>query len=74
MTTLFTIIFLISSLALILSVLFQEEKTQGLGAVSGEGSNFFSKSKSRSKEAILNRIATVSGIGFMISALVLAAL
>lgn len=75
MTTLFTIIFLISSIALIISVLLQEDKSNdGLGALRGETDNFFGKTKSRSKEAILNKITTISGIGFMLSALALAAL
>jgi len=70
----FTVIFMISSIALIVSVLLQDEKTQGLGAITGERDSFFNKSNSRSKEAMLKRITTVSAVVFMLSALILTAL
>jgi len=73
-TTLFTVIFMISSIALIVSVLLQDEKTQGLGAITGERDSFFNKSKSRNKEALLQRVTTISEAIFMLSALVLTAL
>lgn len=74
MATLFTVIFLISSIALIISVLLQDEKSEGLGTLSGGNGSFFGSSKSRGKEYLLNRITTISAIVFMISALVLAAI
>lgn len=74
MTTLFSVIFLISSIVLIVSVMLMEEKTQGLGVLSGGNDSFFGNGKSRSKEFILNRITTIAAVLFMISALVLAAI
>jgi len=74
LTTLFSAIFLISSIALIISVLLQEEKSEGLAVLSGGRDSVFGSSKSRGKEYLLNRITTISAIVFMISALVLAAI
>ena len=39
-TTFITVIFMISSIALIVSVVLQDEKSQGLGAISGERDSF----------------------------------
>ncbi|HSH36037.1 preprotein translocase subunit SecG [Schnuerera sp.] len=72
MTIFFSIIFLISSISLIVSVLLQESKSEGLGALTGGGQNAFGRSKLRTFEAMLSKITTVSAIVFMISALVLA--
>ncbi|MBZ2174171.1 preprotein translocase subunit SecG [Schnuerera sp. xch1] len=75
MTILFSIIFLISSISLIVAVLLQESKSEGLGAISGgDNNNFFSKSGNRSKEEILRKITTISAIVFMISAIILVAI
>jgi preprotein translocase subunit SecG len=65
---------MISSIALIVSVLLQDEKTQGLGAITGEGDSFFNKSMTRNRDALLRRITTISAAIFMISALALVAL
>ena len=70
----FTVIFMISSIALIVSVLLQDEKTPGLGAITGERDSFFNKSMSRNKDALLKRITIISAVAFMISALALVAL
>lgn len=74
MITLFTIIFLISSIALIISVLLQDEKSQGLGALTGSKDSVFGSAKSRGKDFLLRRVTTISAIVFMISALALAAI
>lgn len=72
--TFFTAIFLISSISLIISVVLQDEKSEGLGVLTGEKDSFFGSAKSRGKDYILNRITTISAIVFMISALALVAL
>ncbi|GFN36287.1 preprotein translocase subunit SecG [Tepidimicrobium xylanilyticum] len=72
MTIFFSVIFLISSITLIVSVLMQESKSEGLGTLSGGGQNAFGKSRFRTLEAMLKKITTVSAIVFMISALALA--
>jgi len=72
MTIFFSIVFLISSITLIVSVLMQESKSEGLGALTGGGQNVFGKSRFKTLESLLSRITTISAIVFMISALVLA--
>lgn len=75
MVMFFSILILISSIALIVSVLFQESKSEGLGAAyGGTTESFFSRSGSRTIEAMLAKVTTVSAIVFMISAIVLAAI
>ncbi|NLX62602.1 MAG: preprotein translocase subunit SecG [Tissierellia bacterium] len=74
MATFFTAVFLISSISLIISVLLQDDKSEGLGVLTGDKDSFFGNAKSRSKDYILNRITTISAIVFMISALVLVAI
>lgn len=74
MTSLFTAIFFISSIALIISVLLQDSKSEGMGAIGGGANTSFSRSNSRSLEAILSKVTTVSAVVFMLSALILAAL
>ncbi|NLW23242.1 MAG: preprotein translocase subunit SecG [Tissierellia bacterium] len=74
MAIFFSMVFLISSICLIVSVLLQESKSEGLGAISGGGQNRFGKSKFRNLETMLAKITTISAIVFMISAVVLAAI
>ncbi len=65
---------MISSIALIVSVLLQDEKSQGLGAITGERDSFFNRSMSRNKDALLEKVTTISAAVFMLSALALAAI
>ena len=74
MTIFFSALILISGIALIVSVLFQESKSEGLGAISGGAEKLWGKTKARSMEAILRKVTTVSAIVFMVSALVIAAI
>jgi preprotein translocase subunit SecG len=75
MVILFSALLLISGISIIVAVLFQESKSEGLGAAYGGSTNrFFGKSRSKTLEAMLGRITTVSAIIFMISAIALAAI
>lgn len=74
MTTLFSVLILISSILLIVTVLFQESKSEGLGAISGGAEKIWGKARARTMEATLRKITTISAIVFMISAIVLAAI
>lgn len=65
---------MISSIALIVSVLLQDEKSQGLGTITGERDSFFNRSMSRNKDALLEKVTTISAAVFMLSALALAAI
>lgn len=74
MQTLFTVIIFISSIFLIITILLQPGKSDGLGTIGGGAESIWGKNKGRSYEGILSKLTTISAILFIISALVLAAL
>lgn len=74
MTTFFSVLMLIASVTLVGSILMQESKSEGLGAISGGADSSFGKSIGTSKQAMLRKVTIVSAIVFMISAVALAAL
>jgi len=72
---LFTILIVLSSLALIASILLQSGKSAGLsGTIGGGAESIWGKNKGRSYEGLLSKLTTISAIVFVISALVLTAL
>lgn len=73
LVTLFSALLLISAIGLIVSVVFQESKSEGMGSAFGQSASIWSKS-SNDIDSILGRITVISSVVFMISALVLAAL
>lgn len=74
MTIFFSALILISGVSIIVAVLFQESKSEGLGAVTGGADKIWGRSGARTKEAMLTKITTISAILFMVSAIVLAAI
>lgn len=63
MHTALMIILLIASVILIVSILLQESKSDGLsGSIAGGAEQLFGKKKSRGYDAILNKITTVVAI------------
>ena len=67
-----TIIISIISVLLILAIILQESKSYGLSAsISGGSSNYWTGTKSRSKEGKLVKITTIAGIVFFIAAILL---
>jgi preprotein translocase subunit SecG len=73
MVILFSALLLISGISIIVTVLFQESKSEGLGAAYGGGTDKFF-GRTGTIEAMLGKITTVSAIIFMVSAIVLAAI
>ena len=71
MTLFITILQLLVGLVIILMVLFQSGKSQGLGAIGGVADTFLAKSKAKSLDAKLARWTKWVAIGFMILTLVL---
>ena len=60
MHTALMIILLLSSLVLIVSILLQESKSDGLsGSIAGGAEQLFGKRKSRGYDALLSRITTI---------------
>ena len=74
MTIFFSALILLSGISIIVTVLFQESKSEGLGAAYGGSSKLFGRSGARTMEAMLSKITTISAILFMISAIALAAI
>ena len=69
-----TIIHVVISLALIIIVLLQHGKQQGLsGAIAGGAETFFGKNKGRTIDAILKKFTAVVAILFIVSSVTFAA-
>lgn len=74
MNILFSILILVSSIALIISVMLQEGSEEGLGAIGGGASeSLFGGNRGTTREDMLKRVTVISAVIFIISALVLAA-
>lgn len=74
MFTTLIVIHVIISLILIVTVLMQHGKQQGLsGAIAGGAETFFGKNKGRTIDAILKKVTAVVAILFVASSIALAA-
>ena len=70
--TILTLLFLIDCVALIIIVLMQQGKAQGLGALAGEISEtYWGRNKGRSAEGNLKKATRVMAIVFIVLAVVL---
>ncbi len=73
MQTALIIIHVIISLVLIITVLMQHGKQQGLsGAIAGGAETFFGKNKGRTIDAVLKKVTAVVAVLFVVSSVVLA--
>ena len=62
-----TIIHIIVSIALVISVLMQSGKSQGLpGSISGGAETFFGKNKGRTIDGILSKVTSVLAVLFIV--------
>ncbi len=68
---LLTIIMILVSIALVVVVLMQEGKAQGLGAISGAAETYWGKNKGRSMEGMLRKISTGLAVAIIVLALIL---
>jgi len=69
-TTAFKIIILISSILIILAVLSQESKSDGLsGAIGGGAEQLFGKKRSKGYDVILHKVTIVCSVIFFIISL-----
>ena len=71
MVTFVTVLQLIVGLIIILMVLFQSGKSQGLGVIGGAADTFLAKSKAKSLDAKLARAPKGVGAVFIILTLIL---
>ncbi len=62
--TIFTVLFIIVCIALIVVVLMQEGKSAGLGSLSGQVDSYVSKNRGRTREGKLERATVILGILF----------
>ncbi len=67
-----TIVQIIIAVALIITVLMQSGKSQGLsGSIAGGAETFFGKNKGRTLDGILSKITSVLAVLFIISSIAL---
>ena len=66
-----SVIFIIVSVALVILVLMQEGKSQGLGSISGAAESYWGKNKGRSMEGMLVKITKVLAVLFLLLTAVL---
>ncbi|MBO5501902.1 MAG: preprotein translocase subunit SecG [Clostridia bacterium] len=64
------ILLFITALVLIVTVLLQESKQNGIGAVSGAAETFFGKNKAKGLEAKLALITKICAIAFVVLAII----
>ena len=65
---------IIAALVLIVSVLMQQGRTQGLGAISGGAETFLGTNKAKSSEGKLELCTKISAAVFIVLAILMAAL
>lgn len=74
MHTALMIILLVASIILIISILLQESKSDGLsGSIAGGAEQLFGKKKSKGYDALLSKITTVCAIVYIVVSLVIVA-
>ena len=61
-----SILYIIVSVALVILVLMQEGKAQGLGSISGAAESYWGKNKGRSMEGMLVKITKVLAFFFLV--------
>ena len=75
MHTALMIILLLSSLVLIVSILLQESKSDGLsGSIAGGAEQLFGKRKSRGYDALLSKITTICAVVYIVISLAIVAI
>ena len=69
--TILMIAFIMICLAIIVIILMQEGKSQGLGTIAGMADTYWGRNKGRSMEGALVKATKIMGILFVVLALVL---
>lgn len=66
------VIYVIVCIGLIITVMFQESSSKGLGVLAGEKTDtFYGKTKKNSRDAILSRLTVVFAVSFAVLSMVL---
>ena len=66
-----TALFIIVCIALVVLVLMQEGKSEGLGVISGAAETYWGKNKGRSMEGQLVKITKILAVSFFVLAIIL---
>lgn len=66
-----TILHIIFSLSMVIIVLLQSAKADGLGSIAGGAETFFGKNKGRTIDALLSKYTSVAAVAFIITSVVL---
>lgn len=66
-----TILFVLVCISLVVLVLMQEGKSEGLGAISGAAETYWGKNKGRSMEGQLVKITKILAVSFFVLAIIL---
>ena len=71
--TILTVVFLVACIVMVIAVLLQEGKQQGLGALAGtiQSDTYWSKNKGRTMEGVLVKVTRFLTIAFLAVAAVL---
>lgn len=70
--TIVTVVFIAICIALVIVVMLQESKSNGLtGTVGGMADTYWGKNKGRSMEGTLEKFTTFAAVAFMVLAIVL---
>ena len=71
LTTILTVIFVLDCIAITATILMQEGKSQGLGAIAGGAESYWGKNKGRSMEGGLEKATKIMTVLFFVLAIVL---
>ena len=66
-----TVIYVLICIIFTATVLMQEGKSAGLGAIGGMAETYWGKNKGRSVEGTLERISLIGGVLFFVGAIIL---
>lgn len=69
--TILTVVFIILSIVITVTILMQEGKSAGLGAIEGAADTYWGKNKGRSMEGMLVKLTRIGVILFLIIGMVL---
>jgi preprotein translocase subunit SecG len=69
--TILTVLYVIDCIALLVVVLMQEGKQQGLGAIAGVADTYWGKNKGRSAEGTLIKLTKLMAVLFIVLSVVL---
>ena len=71
LSVIFSVVIVLAALVMIVTVLMQQGNVSGMGAISGQLDNYFSKNKAKTVEAKLALITKISAAVFVVLSLLL---